>query len=213
MEFIKKYLNYIIIAILVVIILFLIKGNTTTKETTKVDIKDVSVKIPEIIGTLKPSNITELPSKSTDSIIYKDKIIYTTHPIDKKLADKYLKANDSLKQILYIQSIQQKENVTDFSDKNIDLKVWTKVQGELKDIRADYKVKEREVIVQEKTITNTIVKRDNFNFLAGGGYNHSLSPNVNSSFEVNVGVRVGKINIIGGATTERQVGGKVLIES
>lgn len=209
---IKNSWKNITILIMGLTILSLLR-DCNPETSTVTTYKDVKVKVPEIIGTLTPKTITELPSQGTDSIIYKDRIIYSTHPFDKKLAEKYLKANDSLKSIIYIQSIQEKENLSDFSDNNIDLKIITKVKGELKDIKADYKIKEREIVVQEKTITNTIVKEaSKFGILAGGGYNHSLDLKNNSSFEVNAGIRIKKLTILGSATTEKTIGGKVLIE-
>lgn len=208
---ILKYWREITIAVLIIAVISLLR-DCNPKPTTKVTTKDVTVKIPEVVGTLEPSNSTELPSRGTDSIIYKDKIIYSTHPFDKVAAEKYLKATDSLKNLLYIQSIQERENVTDFSDKNLELKIWTKTQGQLKDIKADYKIKEREVVVQEKTITNTIVKKDKFGVILGGGYNHALDTKVNSSYEVNAGIRLNKVTVLGSATSEKQIGGKILIE-
>lgn len=209
----KKYWREIAIVILITLLIFSFR-DCSPEVSTVTTYKDVKVKVPEIVGELKPSNITELPSTKSDSIIYKDRVIYSTHPFDKKLAENYLKATDSLKDLLYIKSIQEKENISDFSDQYLDLKIRTKVQGELKDIKADYKIKEREVTVQEKTITNTITieKKDKFGWVVGGGYNHSLDLKNNSSFEVNGGIRLGKVTFLGSATTEKTLGGKLLIE-
>jgi len=212
MTALKTYWREIVIGIMAIFIIVLLK-DCNPEPSTVTTYKDVKVKVPEIVGTLTPKSNTELPSQGTDSIIYKDRLIYSTHPFDKKLAEKYLKANDSLKSIIYIQSIQEKENISDFSDNNIELKVRTKVQGQLKDIKADYKIKEREVVVQEKTITNTIVKEaPKFGLLLGGGYNHSLDLKNNSSFEFNAGIRIKNVTVLAGATTEKTVGGKILIE-
>jgi len=209
----KTYWREILIGLLVITVIALLK-DCNPETSTVTTYKDVKVKVPEVVGTLIPETNTELPSKGTDSIIYKDKIIYSTHPFDKNLAEKYLKSTDSLKNLLFIKSIQEKENITDFSDKNIELKVRTTVQGQLKDIKADYKIKEREVIVQEKTITNTVLvdKTPKIGFLLGGGYNHSLDLKNNSSFEVNAGIRIKKVTVLGSATTEKTIGGKILIE-
>jgi len=211
LETIKNNWKNIVMAVMGLTILFLLR-ECNPQPSTVVQVKDVKVKIPEIVGTLKPASITELPSKGTDSIVYKNRLIYSTHPFDKELAEKYLKSNDSLKDLLYIKSIQEKENVSDFSDENIELKIRTTVQGQLKDIKADYKIKEREVVVQEKTITNTVIKRDKFSFLVGGGYNHSLDLKNNSNFEVNAGIRLGDVLILGSATTEKTIGGKIIIQ-
>lgn len=210
----KTYWREILIAFLIVLLIFSFR-DCSPETSTVTTYKDVKVKVPEIVGELKPSNITEIPSKGTDSIIYKNRIIYSTHPFDKNLAKKYLKSTDSLKDLLYIRSIQEKENISDFSDQYIDLKIRTKVQGELKDIKADYKIKEREITLQEKTITNTITvkePRDRFSWVVGVGYNHSLDLRNNSSFEANAGIRLGKVIILGSATTEKQLGGKILIQ-
>jgi hypothetical protein len=210
MKFITENWKYIIIAVLVVIIFSLVQCQP--EEKTVIEYKDRIITLPSVIGTLEPKDITELPSRGTDSIIYKNKIIYTTHPVDKKKIADFLKANDSLKNALYLKSIQEKENVTDFSDNNLELKVWTNVQGQLKDIRADYKILEREVVIQEKTITKTIIENDRFGWVVGAGYNHALDANKNSNFEASAGIRVGKVTILGSGNTEKQVGGKLLFE-
>ena len=64
----------------------------------------------------------------------------------------------------------------------------------------------------EKTIEKTIIKEDNFGVLLGGGYNHALTPEVNSNLELNVGVRFKNITVLGAITTEITAGGKILIE-
>lgn len=211
MKIIIQNWKYIIMAVLVIIIFSLIQCQGETK--TEVTYKDKVVKIPEIIGTLKPNSILELPSEGTDSIVYRDRKIYSTHPLDKVWAERVKNAKDSIQTLsLLIEAIQVKEQTTDFSNKNLELKVWTKTRGELKNIEVDFKILEKEIVIQEKTITNTVYKKDNFGTIIGGGYNHSLDANVNSNFEVNAGIRLGKVTILGSANTQKQVGGKLLLE-
>lgn len=211
---IKTYWREIAMAIMLVIIILLVQ-DCNPQSSTVVTTKDVIVKTPEITGNLTPSNQSEIPSAHTDSIIYKDKYVFSTHPFDRKLAEDFANAKDSITQFKkYLQAIQVKEQVTDFSNKDLELKVRTKIRGELLEIKADYKIRPQEITVQEKTITNTIIveKKDKFGTLVGAGYNQSFDTGIKSSFEVNAGFRIGKVNILGTANTAKQIGGKILIE-
>lgn len=208
----KYWREVLIVGLIITLILAFTKCQP--QEDTKIDYKDVEVKIPEINGEFeKPSKETELPSAGADSIVYKDRVIYSTHPLNKEWAEKVKKAKDSIQILnLLVESIQERENITDFSNDDLELKVHTKVRGELKDVTAKYKIKERTAIVQEKTITKTIIEKDPSGFVVGGGYNHSLDTNTKSSFEGNAGFRLGKVTVLGGLNTNLQVSGKLLIE-
>lgn len=207
-----KYWKELTIGVLIFIIIMLLQ-DCKGEEKVIITEKDKIVKIDEVVGDLVPKGTKELPSTGTDSIVYKDRVIYSTHPLDKEWAEKVKKAKDSIAKLnLLVEAIQIKEQNTDFSNKDLELKVWTQTRGELKDIKVNYKIPERDVIVKERTIEKFTEVKDNFGTLLGGGYNHSLDANTNSSFEVNAGIRIKKLIILGTANTEKQVGGKILIE-
>lgn len=210
---ILKYWKEVIIAVLI-LALILSFTKCQPEEKTTATTRDVEVKIPEIKGEFeKPSKETELPSSGKDSIVFRNKVIYTTHPIDKVLAERLKKAKDSIEILnIAIEASQIRENITDFSNDDIELKVYTKVQGQLKEVKPQYKIKERTAIVQEKTITKTVIEKDPSGIILGGGYNHSLDTQTKSSFEANAGVRLGKVTALGGINTNMQVSAKLLIE-
>lgn len=213
-EILKKYWRELLIVLLIVVLAINPKF-TSTDTKVKIITKDSIVKIPAIDGEFnKPSHTQEIPSKTKDSIIYKETKIYVESKVNKDAIKRYLEAEDKLKE--FTEGIRQRDYTTDFSDDNIELTIRTSVEGKLISEVPKYKIKEKEVKVQVKevitTITNTIEKKDKFGILVGGGYNHSLDLTKPSSFEVNAGVRIGKVNIIGSANTSKQVGGKILIE-
>jgi len=211
MTLLKTYWKDAVI-VLLIILLALFFRNCQPEESVLVETKDVKVRIPEVVGSFNtPQNETELPSKHSDSILYKNRYIYSTHPIDKELAAKFLKSNDSLKNLLYIKSIQERENVTDFSDDKLELKIYSKVQGQLLDVRADYKIKPQEVTVQEKTITKTIIQKDNFSFLAGGGLNTNLDTR-KLSYGVDAGIRIKNTILLAGINTNKDISTKLIFQ-
>lgn len=210
---IRKYIREIIIFIMAIVIILLAR-DCNPQESTKVTVKDVEVEIPGSEGVFgEPKKQTELPSKGRDSVIIKDNVIYSTHPLDKVLAEKLEKAKDSLEILrIAVEAIQERENITDFSNDKLDLKVHTLVQGQLKDIKVDYKIHPQKVIVQEKTIEKTILVKDNFGVLIIGKYNHTLDPNNPSSLEVGAGIRIKKVSILGTVNTNKQVGIGAILE-
>lgn len=212
MKFLKENWKNITIGGLLLIILLLVRCQP--KEEVVIEYKDRIVTLPEIVGDLTPDKIEELPSRGTDSIIYKDKVIYSTRPFDKKKVAEYLDAKtDSIRIAMYLEAKQEREYNTDLSDENVELKVWTKTIGEMVDLKAFYKVKERDIVIQEKIITKTVIEKGKrFALVGGGGYNHPLTEDVNANFEVIAGIRIGKVSLLGSANTERTVGGKILLE-
>lgn len=213
MELLKKYWREILMFAMVIVILLLAK-DCNPQESIKTTIKDVEVVVPGSEGVFgKPKSQTELPSKGKDSIVIKKETVYSTHPLDKVLAEKLKNAKDSIEILnIAIEAIQERENITDFSNDKLDLKVHTLVQGQLKDIKVDYKIHPQKVIVQEKTIEKTILVKDNFGTLIIGKYNHTLDPINSSSLEVGAGVRIKKVSILGTINTNKQVGIGAILE-
>lgn len=204
----KNWKNILLIGMSVVIVMLLRDCNS---EHTKITTKDVIHKIPEIVGDLTPTDIKELPSTSTDSIIYKDKIIYSTHPLDKQWAERVKRANDSIGLLkILVESIQIKEQSSDFSNKDLQLKVWTQTRGELKDIKVDYKIPEREVVLKETTIEKIVEKKDNFSFVAGAGINQNIDTK-KINYEVSGGIRIKDVSFLASVDANKNIGAKVFI--
>lgn len=211
MELLKRWWRELLI---IVFLIILITDCNPKQDSTKVTIKDVEIEVPGSEGVFtKPKLQTELPSKGVDSIIYRNKVIYSTHPIDKDLSERLKNAKDSLEVMkIAIEASQERENITDFSNEKLDLKVHTLVQGQLKDIKVDYKIHPQKITLQEKTIEKTIIKEDNFGVLVTGKYNHTIDPKNPSSLEVGGGIRIKKVSVLGTVNTNKQIGIGTVIE-
>ena len=216
-QILKAYWRELLIVLLLVAVVVLAINPKFISTDTKVKVvtRDSIVKVPAINGEFnKPDNIQEIPSKTKDSIIYRENKVYVESKINKDAVKRYIDAEDKLRE--FTDAIRQRDYTTDFSDDNLELTIRTSVEGKLISEVPKYKIKEKEVKVQIKevftTVTKTIEKKDKFGILVGGGYNHSLDLLKPSNFEVNAGIRLGKVNIIGSANTSKQVGGKILIE-
>lgn len=102
----------------------------------------------------KPVTIIKRSVIRKDSIIWKDKIIKTENPINKKLAEDYIKAQkerDSLKALnLYLKAIEEKEETYVFNNKDLKLEIDTKTRGSILSIKPKYEIKEREQVVPVK---------------------------------------------------------------
>lgn len=213
MELLKKYWREVLIGLLAVLLIFSVKG-CGQEESIKVTVKDKEVIVPGSDGVFtKPKSQTELPSKGVDSIIYRNNIIYSTHPLDKELAERLKNAKDSLEVMkIAIEASQERENVTYFSDDKLDLKVHTIVQGQLKDVKINYKIEPQTITIQEKIIEKTVIQKDNFGLLVTGKYNYTLDPANPSSLEVGGGIRVKKVSLLGTINTNKQLGIGTVIE-
>ena len=102
--------------------------------------------IPERKGEFKKLTV-QINHKSKDSIVFrKGQTIYTENPINKQLAEEFIKLqkeNDSLGLIKkYVEAVQIRKQTTVFDDKDITIEIDTEVQGELRSILPKWKVKE-----------------------------------------------------------------------
>ena len=93
------------------------------------------VVVPEKKGEFEnPVSIVNEKGKK-DSITWKDKIIKTENPINKKLAEDFIlsqKENDSLKSLkLYLNAIEERESEYIFDNKDLKLEIRTKTRGEV----------------------------------------------------------------------------------
>jgi hypothetical protein len=142
--------------------------------------------VPEKKGEFtNPSAILNTKGKK-DSIVYKDKIVRTENPFNKKLAEDFIlsqKENDSLKALkLYLNAIEEREQTYVFDNKDTKLEIYTKTRGEILKITPKYIIKEREEIVMVKNKENV------FALYAGGGISNSTSLN-NFAAEAHIGMQ------------------------
>jgi hypothetical protein len=148
--------KYPLIITLLLIVIFLQRScsEPATQETIKTE-----VTIPEKKGEIKKF-VEQINYKKKDSIVFvKGKVIYTENEIDKDLAEKYKKSVDSLEKFkMYINAVQIKEHTTIFDNKDLTLKVKSKVRGDLLNMTiTEYKTKEQKVVVEVPIKTRTAV--------------------------------------------------------
>jgi hypothetical protein len=130
-------------------------------------------------GFKKPTKIIPGVAKK-DSIVYRDgKTIYTENPINKQLAEDYLKATDSIKRLkLYLDAIQEKDGTYVYDDKDLKLEIYAKTRGELLELKPKYTIKPMQVkidvpvkqtvfamyggieLINNSTLSNLTVKAD-----------------------------------------------------
>jgi hypothetical protein len=176
--------NYKIIPYLVIIgllvYIFILPETKQNKTLTQ------KVIIPEKKGEIKNPVVIIKHKGIKDSIIWRDKIIRTENPVNKKLAKDFIlsqKENDSLKSLkLYLDAIEEVDGTYVFNDKYLNIELTTKTRGEILKISSKYTIKEREEIVQVKQ------KETVFAIYAGAGLNttttlEKLTPEVNLGFQ------------------------------
>ena len=135
-----KYIYPITIAILLGYIFLQRSCNAPNNAEKK------EVTIPEKKGKFKKLTV-QINHKQKDSIVFrKGQTIYTENPINKQLAEEFIKLqkeNDSLGLIKkYVEAVQIRKQTTVFDDKDITIEIDTEVQGELRSILPKWKVKE-----------------------------------------------------------------------
>ena len=140
-----KNILYIVTIIFAIYLLTLIKQCSEPKEEV-----EEKVTIPEKTGDFADTPKVTEGKKRKDSIVYrKGKTIYTENPINKKLAEDYLQAKDSIQKLkLYLDAIQEKEETHTFDNKDLKLEVYTKTRGQILDIKPKYTIKEKEVTIK-----------------------------------------------------------------
>lgn len=114
------------------------------------------VTVPEKTGTM-PEVTNPKPIKSIkDSIVYRDKVITTEGPVNKKLAQDYIDLEKRYSDIelekerlkKYLESIQIRDYKIPVEDEFMSTTNNIKVQGELLSFQQDYKIKERKVDIE-----------------------------------------------------------------
>ena len=146
--------------VIVVLLFFLFRSCQGNEESTVT----AKVVVPEVKGTFDSKKPVNVPI--TNSVI--KEYLTTENPIDKKLIAEneklkkdFAEANDSIKQLSFNKAIQLNKFSTKFEDDNLVLNIDGIVQGEVKEITPNYKIKEKKIEVPVK------VKETAFRLLAG----------------------------------------------
>lgn len=118
----------------------------------------IEVEVPAVSGDFEPEKPVHEEGKDTTIVKWKDKIVKVPNPINDSLAIAYQELSDSLdateteleRYKMYLNAIQIRDFESHFEDDYLDLTISGKVQGEVKSIKPEYTIKEREA---ETTIT------------------------------------------------------------
>lgn len=148
------------------------------------------VVIPKKVGSFKkPTSIIQVAPKK-DSVHWHNEYIKVENPVNKKLADEFIKAqkeNDSLKALnLYLNSIGEHNDIYTFENQYAKYSVNAKVRGKILDMTSDYELKETTQKV------DVIQKETKFALYSGGGLEYSrelnkLVPKVTVGFQNKLG--------------------------
>ena len=141
--FVKTYLPYIIIAVLLV--LFWVNGCQRGDD-------DGIVTVPPVDGEFKPQKPVYIKGDTVYVTKWKTRtdtiIVETPNPVNDSLAVAYQKAKDSLERYkMFLDAIQIRNFENIFEDEYLKLTVTGEVQGHLNWLKPEYHIKEREVQV------------------------------------------------------------------
>jgi hypothetical protein len=193
---------YVIGAFFIIYLCTLIKQCSEPKQTTQ-----VTIETPAKSGSFeKPTEVIPGIAKK-DSIVYKKgKTIYTENPINKKLAEDYLKATDSIKRLkLYLDAIQEKDGTYVYDNKDLRLEIYTKTRGELLEIKPKYNIKPAELKVDVPVKQTVLAMYGGLEIL-----NNSTLSNLAVKAEVGIQNKKGTIFTVGADTRSNYyVGAKV----
>lgn len=121
----------------------------------------VKVTVPEVKGKFEAKKPVNVPIGQK---VVKGETIYKNNPIDPKLIAEneklkrdFAKANDSIKKLQFAKAVQLNEFSSDFEDDNIILNINGIVQGEVKEITPNYKIKEKKIEVPVK-VKQTVLR-------------------------------------------------------
>lgn len=162
--------------IVIIVLLFFVFRSCQGNEESTVTAKVVVPEAKGTFGSKKPVHEAISPKKERTAT--GKEILQVENPIDKKLIEEneklkkdFAKANDSIKQLSFNKAIQLNKFSTKFEDDNLVLNIDGIVQGEVKEITPNYKIKEKKIEVPVK------VKETVLRVLAGGaiGLNKELN--------------------------------------
>jgi hypothetical protein len=161
-----KYLAVFIIGILVASWFHGCSASEIEPQIAKVVVPEVKGKF-EAKKPVHESILNKAKSPQLKNSTSKE-ILQVENPINKKLIAEneklkkdFAKANDSIKQLSFNKAIQINKFSTKFEDENLVLNIDGIVQGEVKEITPNYKIKEKKIEVPVK------VKETVFRLLAG----------------------------------------------
>lgn len=202
----KNYIPWIIIIALIFLLLF----PKACDNNEKVTVKEVPHKIPEIKGEIKkPTKSEEITVEKPDTVFIAGLPIYITSPLNPELLKELENSKSELERYkLLSEANRKREYSNDYNNDTIDINVKSTVFGTLVDSEVKYTIKERTVLIPEKTVTKT----DNFGLLLTAKYNHSLDSEKINNVEAGAGLRFNKVSIIGTINTQKQVGTGLIIE-
>ena len=157
-------IKYIIIGVVALILSFFI-GRWTSPTENKI----VKVTIPELSGK-SPIIINPKPLiQFKDSLIYKDSLIVTENPFNKELADKYINLESETERLKkYIKSIEVRKYKVPFENDTIKIVGEVEVQGELKSLKYNWFIKQRNIDVPIE------IKKPTINLLLGSGVSNTV---------------------------------------
>ena len=126
----------------------------------------VTVTVPEVVGSFKaqkpvnqPVDIYPILSNFVKNKGNQNLVDTSTNLVDtsvklfeenESLKQAFAKENDSLKTLLFERAIQLNNFSTKFEDENLELNINGVVQGEVKEITPNYKIKQREIKAEIK---------------------------------------------------------------
>jgi len=148
-----KKMVYPIIIIFLLFIIFIQRGCEDNKLPSK-EAKEIIIPAKKgSFTSVKPIKIHDTIIK--DSIVFKNKKIILTNPVDKKLVLQYLEAKDSISKLkILINSVKINKYSTKFNNEDIDLTIDTETTGTLNSIKPAYIIKEKKVDVPVKTLNS-----------------------------------------------------------
>jgi hypothetical protein len=157
-------------------------GNAAISEPIKIE-------VPQKLGNFKEVKPDTVVTKDTLYLTeFKGYSVKTKNPVNDSLATLYKNALDSLDKFkMYLQAIQIGSFEKTFEDSLVSIKVFGKVQGEVKEIGSDYTIKSRTIL---HTPRRTLLK-------VRGGFQmqNNLSFN-NFTYNFNLGLENEKGRII-----------------
>jgi hypothetical protein len=145
-------IKYIITGIVILFLSFFVGRWTSPKE-----VKTVTITIPEKTGNSPTINNPKPVITIKDSLIYQDTLIYTENPFNKELVDRYTKLeSEKDKLVAYLNSIQIRKYTVPFENDTIKIIGDFEVQGELKNVKYNWTIKEFKTNVEFKVPKPTI---------------------------------------------------------
>ena len=176
-----KKLIYPIVIILLLLVIFIQRSCSNNKEPS---IQNQEVVVPTQNGSfnaVKPVKVYDTIIK--DSIVFKDKVIPITNPLDKQLVIDYLKAKDSIDKLnLFMNAVKTNKYIQNFDNKDINLTIEAETTGTLNYIKPEYSIK-------EKTITIPVKVKETVFALYTGLEIYNNATLSNSGIKVDLGIQ------------------------